>query len=72
MLQTNLLKEWKVTYLQSDISLIVTKIQDPLVVRNLGEEIKKLGLSDDKEVDLMIKFSQNPKYEKYFCELNSV
>ena len=45
---------------------------DPPMTRNLGEEVKKLGLSEDEEVDLMIKFSHKPKYEKYFWELNGV
>ena len=57
---------------RSDIALIVTKISDPPVTRNLGEEVKKLGLSEDEEVDLMIKFSHKPQYEKYFWELNGV
>ena len=57
---------------RSDIALIVTKIPDPPMTRNLGEEVKKLGLSEDEEVDLMIKFSHKPEYEKYFWELNGV
>ena len=57
---------------RSDVALIVTKISDPPVTRNLGEEVKKLGLSEDEEVDLMIKFSHKPEYEKYFWELNGV
>ena len=57
---------------RSDIALIVTKIPDPPMTRNLGEEVKKLGLSEDEEVDLIIKFSHKPEYEKYFWELNGV
>ncbi|KAJ0972585.1 hypothetical protein J5N97_020544 [Dioscorea zingiberensis] len=57
---------------KSDMSLILTKMPDPPVVRNLGEEVKKLGLSDNEEVDLMIKFSHKPEYEKYFWELNGI
>ncbi|KAJ0981860.1 hypothetical protein J5N97_010115 [Dioscorea zingiberensis] len=45
---------------KSDMSLILTKMPGPPVLRNLGEEVKKLGLSDDEEVDLMIKFSHKP------------
>ena len=57
---------------RSDIALIVTKMPDPPMTRNLGEKIKKLGLSEDEEVDLMIKFSHKPEYEKYLWELNGV
>ena len=57
---------------RSDIALIVTKMPDPPVARNLGKEVKKLGLSEDEEVDLMIKFSHKPEYKKYFWELNGV
>ncbi|KAH7681806.1 hypothetical protein IHE45_05G080600 [Dioscorea alata] len=57
---------------RSDILLIVKKMPDPPMARNLGEEVKKLGLSEDEEVDLMIKFSHKPEYEKYFWELNGV
>ncbi|KAH7690358.1 hypothetical protein IHE45_02G041700 [Dioscorea alata] len=57
---------------RSDILLIVKKMPNPPMARNFGEEVKKLGLSEDEEVDLMIKFSHKPKYEKYFWELNGV
>ena len=51
---------------RSNIALIVIKMPDPPVARNLSEEVKKLILSEDEEIDLMIKFSHKPEYEKYF------
>ena len=57
---------------RSNIALIVTEMPDSLVKRNLGEEVNKLGLSEDEEVDLMIKFSHKHEYEKYLWELNGV
>ena len=44
---------------RSNIALIVIKMPDPPVARNLSEEVKKLGLSEDEEIDLMIKLSHN-------------
>ena len=57
---------------RSDIALIVTKMPNPPMTRNLGEEVKKLGLSEDEDVDLIIKFSHKPEYKKYFSKLNGV
>ncbi|GAU51820.1 hypothetical protein TSUD_416050 [Trifolium subterraneum] len=35
---------------------------------DLVDEIKKLGLTGDEEIDLVIKFSHNQQYEKFFWE----
>lgn len=40
-----------------DILLILKKMPDPPIERNIGEEVKELGLSDKEEDDLMINFS---------------
>ena len=42
---------------------------NPPIARNVGEEVKKLGLSEDKKIDLMIKFSHKLPYGKYFWKI---
>lgn len=45
---------------------------NPPIARNLDEEVKKLSLSENEQVDLMVKFSHKTKYEIYYWELNGV
>lgn len=45
---------------RSYILLIVKKMSDLSMERNLGKVLKKLGLSKDEEVDLIIKSSHKP------------
>ncbi|KAI4349719.1 hypothetical protein L6164_010279 [Bauhinia variegata] len=53
-----------VTY---DFAKVISKMPDP-PKSGLVEEVKKLGLTEEEEIDLVIKFSQNHQYEKFFWE----
>ncbi|KAJ1391617.1 hypothetical protein SESBI_36491 [Sesbania bispinosa] len=48
---------------------IAANMPDPSE-KDLVEEVKKLGLTEEEEIDLVIKFSQNQQFEKFFWEFH--
>ncbi|KAK2354697.1 hypothetical protein QL285_092182 [Trifolium repens] len=62
----------KMEVVTTDFAKVVAKLPDPSKPdpskSDLVEEIKKLGLTDEEEIDLVITFSHNQQYEKFFWE----
>ncbi|GAU20078.1 hypothetical protein TSUD_381710 [Trifolium subterraneum] len=60
----------------TDFAKVVAKLPDPSKPdpskADLVDEIKKLGLTADEEIDLVIKFSHNQQYEKFFWEFEEL
>lgn len=56
----------------NDFAKVVAKLSDPSKSnpskRDLVEEVKKLGLTKEEEINLVIKFAHNQQYEKFFWE----
>ncbi|AES67374.1 hypothetical protein MTR_2g092920 [Medicago truncatula] len=73
-LATNFLESFnsKIKVVSTDLAKVIGKFPDPSKPdpskSNLVEEIKKLRLTDEDEIDLAIKFSHNQQYEKFFWE----
>lgn len=51
----------------TDFAKVADKIPDPSK-RDLVQEVKKLELTEEEEIELIIKFSQNPQFENFFWE----
>lgn len=73
-LATNFLESFnsKMEVVSADFAKAIGKFPDPSKPdpskSDLVEEIKKLGLTAEEEIDLAIKFSQNQQFEKFFWE----
>lgn len=73
-LATNFLESFnsKMEVVSTDFAKAVAKFPDHSKPdpskSDLVEEIKKLGLTAEEEIDLAIKFSHNQHYEKFFWE----
>ncbi|XP_039690526.1 uncharacterized protein [Medicago truncatula] len=73
-LATNFLESFnsKMEVVSTDFAKAIGKFPDPSKPdpskSDLVQEIKKLGLTDEEEIDLAIKFSHNQQYEKFFWE----
>ncbi|KAK7281017.1 hypothetical protein RIF29_08651 [Crotalaria pallida] len=61
--------ESKMDAVTADFGKVASKLPDPSK-RDLVEEVKKLGLTEEEEIDLVIKFSHNQPYEKFFWEFH--
>lgn len=57
----------KMDAVTTDFAKVADKIPDPSK-RDLVQEVKKLELTEEEEIELIIKFSQNPQFEKFFWE----